>query len=71
MWTRGRGRLLSEEVNFLLFQRGMSHWNEFSTDAVVCILIMNIIYCLGFVADPSIQWGAVGEYFPLENSCNN
>lgn len=65
------GRLLSEEVNFLLFQHGMSRWNEFSIDAVGFILVMNVIYCLGSVADPSLHWGAVGEYFPLENSCND
>lgn len=31
---------------------------------------MNVLYCLESVADSSIQWGAVGEYFSLENSYN-
>lgn len=69
--TRGRGRLPSEEVNFLLFQRGMSRWNELSIDALGYILIMNVMCCVETVADSSIQWGTVGEYFSLENSGND
>lgn len=69
--TRGRGRFLSEEVSFPPFQHGMSRWNELSIDALAFILMMNVMYCLESVADSSIQWGAVGEYFSLENHCNN
>lgn len=61
-----RGRFLSEEVNFILFQPGTTSWNEHSVDVLGFILIMNVIYCLESVADSSIQWGAVGEYFSPE-----
>lgn len=41
-----------------------------SIDALGLILIMNVLYRLESVADSSIQWGAVGECFSLENRSN-
>ena len=59
---RERG-LLSDEVNFIPFQHGMPCWHEPSVDALGFILIMNVIYPPESVADSTLQWGAVGEYF--------
>lgn len=68
--TRGRGRLLSAEVNFIPFQHGTPCWHEPSIDGLGLIFIMNVIYPPESVADSSIQWGAIGEYFSSESSYN-